>query len=165
MVAAADNNYHDSDDYDEADVDDYNDDDYNHDDGDDDYDDDNGDHSKKKKKSSAAAAKAIQHSITCPYCQKETKILKKENFSNHDSITKKSTKDKKSTGDSNKNHDISVWDLSRHRKRSILDKIDLQNFQSSTKMEALMQELYYMEQNEYGSKAIVFSQFVNMLGS
>ena len=133
-------------------------------DGDDDYDDDDGDHSKKKRKSSAAAAKAIQHSITCPYCQKETKIFKKENFNNHDSITKKSTKDKKSSGDSNKNHDISVWDLSKHRKRSILDKIDLQNFQSSTKMEALMQELYYMEQNEYGSKAIVFSQFVNMLG-
>ena len=135
-----------------------------HDDGDDDYDDDDGDQSKKKKKLSAAAAKAIQHSITCPYCQKETKIFKKENFNNHDSIAKKSTKDKKSSGDSNKNHDISVWDLSKHRKRSILDKIDLQNFQSSTKMEALMQELYYMEQNEYGSKAIVFSQFVNMLG-
>jgi len=135
-----------------------------HDDRDDDYDDDDGDHSKKKKKSSAAAAKAIQHSITCPYCQKETKIFKKENFNNQDSITKKRTKDKKSSGDSNKSHDISVWDLSKHRKRSILDKIDLQNFQSSTKMEALMQELYYMEQNEYGSKAIVFSQFVNMLG-
>jgi len=57
-----------------------------------------------------------------------------------------------------------VWDLNKHRKRSILDKIDLNNFQSSTKMEALMQELYMMQQHEYGAKAIVFSQFVNMLG-
>ena len=31
-------------------------------------------------------------------------------------------------------------------------------------MEALMQELYMMQQHEYGAKAIVFSQFVNMLG-
>ena len=139
--------------------------DHGDDDDDDDGGDGNGDKKKKKSSSSAAALKAIQHSITCPYCKKVTKILKKENVNNHDSITKKNSKDKKSSEDSNKSHDISVWDLSKHRKRSILDKIDLQNFQSSTKMEALMQELYNMEQNEYGSKAIVFSQFVNMLGS
>ena len=49
------------------------------------------------------------------------------------------------------------------RKKSILYKVDLNHFQSSTKMEALMQELYRMQQADLGSKAIVFSQFVNML--
>lgn len=67
-------------------------------------------------------------------------------------------------------------------KKNILDKIDLNVFQSSSKMEALMrvrltiswhryeqllsntrQELYIMDNSEHGCKAIVFSQFVNML--
>jgi DNA repair protein RAD16 len=51
-----------------------------------------------------------------------------------------------------------------HRKRkTILDKIDLSLFQSSTKLEALMEEVTKMEVEEAGAKAIVFSQFVNML--
>lgn len=58
---------------------------------------------------------------------------------------------------------VSVWDASKHRRKSILKKIDLSKFQSSTKMEALMEELFHMEQEEFGCKAIVFSQFVNML--
>lgn len=49
------------------------------------------------------------------------------------------------------------------KKKSIIDKIDLSRFQSSSKVEALMQELYEMENKEPGCKAIVFSQFVNML--
>mmetsp|Transcript_9469 Transcript_9469/g.11786 ORF Transcript_9469/g.11786 Transcript_9469/m.11786 type:complete len:1115 (+) Transcript_9469:115-3459(+) len=49
-----------------------------------------------------------------------------------------------------------------HRK-SILNKINLSSFQTSTKMEALMQELHAMERRDPVAKAIVFSQFVNML--
>uniref|UniRef100_A0A6V1NWH0 Helicase C-terminal domain-containing protein n=1 Tax=Heterosigma akashiwo TaxID=2829 RepID=A0A6V1NWH0_HETAK len=49
------------------------------------------------------------------------------------------------------------------RKQSILSKIDLANFQPSTKMEALMQELHAMERRDPAAKAIVFSQFVSML--
>lgn len=57
----------------------------------------------------------------------------------------------------------SLWDPSKLRSKSILNKIDLNYFQSSTKMEALMQELSLMVENDPGAKAIVFSQFVNML--
>ena len=48
-------------------------------------------------------------------------------------------------------------------KKNFVNKLDLSNFQSSTKLEALMQELHMMRQRDYGAKAIVFSQFVNML--
>jgi len=47
--------------------------------------------------------------------------------------------------------------------KSILNRIDLDNFQSSTKLEALIQELHKMNQRDPSAKAIVFSQFVNML--
>lgn len=49
------------------------------------------------------------------------------------------------------------------RRKSILDKVDLNNFHSSTKIEALMQELYKMREKDLGAKAIVFSQFTSML--
>ena len=58
---------------------------------------------------------------------------------------------------------LSVWDESKRRRRSILDSIDKSSFQTSTKMEALMEELSRMMRNDLGAKAIVFSQFVNML--
>jgi DNA repair protein RAD16 len=51
----------------------------------------------------------------------------------------------------------------RPRKKSILMKVNLEGFQSSSKIEALMQELYKMQQSDLGAKAIVFSQFSNML--
>ena len=57
----------------------------------------------------------------------------------------------------------SVWDTSKRRRKSILSKLQLDLFQSSTKMESLMEELHKMQQNDLGAKAIVFSQFVNML--
>merc|ERR1712146_803745 len=47
--------------------------------------------------------------------------------------------------------------------KSILNRIDLDNFQSSTKLEALIQELHKMNQRDPSAKAIVFFQFVNML--
>jgi len=46
---------------------------------------------------------------------------------------------------------------------SILRRIDLTQFATSTKIEALTQELVQMRKRSPGSKAIVFSQFVNML--
>jgi DNA repair protein RAD16 len=57
----------------------------------------------------------------------------------------------------------SVWDVNLRRRKSILSKIDLSKFQTSTKMEALMEELHNMIEREPNAKAIVFSQFVNML--
>ena len=46
---------------------------------------------------------------------------------------------------------------------SILSRIDLSNFQSSTKIEALREELHKMATADPGAKAIVFSQFTSML--
>jgi len=46
---------------------------------------------------------------------------------------------------------------------SILRRINLAEFATSTKIEALTEELVQMRQTSPGSKAIVFSQFVNML--
>lgn len=46
---------------------------------------------------------------------------------------------------------------------SILRKIDLTKFATSTKIESLCAELVEMRRQSPGSKAIVFSQFVNML--
>ncbi|CAM9669191.1 unnamed protein product, partial [Ectocarpus fasciculatus] len=51
----------------------------------------------------------------------------------------------------------------KSRKASIISKINLDKFQSSSKLEALVQELHNMSRNDPGAKAIVFSQFVNML--
>eukprot|EP00934_Nitzschia_sp_Nitz4_P000843 Nitzschia sp. Nitz4//scaffold123_size70294//47538//51404//NITZ4_005932-RA/size70294-snap-gene-0.118-mRNA-1//1//CDS//3329534497//843//frame0 len=46
---------------------------------------------------------------------------------------------------------------------SILRRINLADFATSTKIEALIQELIAMRSKRVGSKALVFSQFVNML--
>ncbi|CAM9136543.1 unnamed protein product [Ectocarpus fasciculatus] len=48
-------------------------------------------------------------------------------------------------------------------KHSVINRIDLNKFQSSTKMEALMEEVHLMMERDPAAKAIVFSQFVNML--
>lgn len=49
------------------------------------------------------------------------------------------------------------------RKNSILSRIKVENFQSSTKIEALREELHRMLQEDPSAKAIVFSQFTSML--
>ena len=46
----------------------------------------------------------------------------------------------------------------RFSRRSILHKVDLGNFNSSTKVEALVEELQSMVAAKDGGKAIVFSQ-------
>jgi len=49
------------------------------------------------------------------------------------------------------------------RPKGILGKLDLARFQSSTKIEALMEELHLMQEQDPAAKAIVFSQFVSFL--
>jgi DNA repair protein RAD16 len=49
------------------------------------------------------------------------------------------------------------------KKLSILDKIDLENWRSSTKIEALLEELTKIRTKNPHSKSLVFSQFVNFL--
>ena len=54
--------------------------------------------------------------------------------------------------------------LSSFHRNSILHRLsDVNAFQSSTKVEALMQELELMRMRDPSGKAIIFSQFVNML--
>ncbi|CAI5724884.1 unnamed protein product [Peronospora effusa] len=54
--------------------------------------------------------------------------------------------------------------LSSFHRNSILHRMsDIHSFQSSTKIEALMQELELMRIRDPSGKAIIFSQFVNML--
>jgi len=50
-----------------------------------------------------------------------------------------------------------------HAKAGLLARVDLRNFQSSTKIEALMEELHTMREDDPSAKAIVFSQFVSFL--
>jgi DNA repair protein RAD16 len=57
----------------------------------------------------------------------------------------------------------SLKDLPHVTSGSILRRINLVEFATSTKIEALVQELVGMRSARPGSKAIVFSQFVNML--
>jgi len=57
----------------------------------------------------------------------------------------------------------SLKELSHVPSGSILRRINLASFATSTKIEALVQELTAMRKARPGSKALVFSQFVNML--
>lgn len=57
----------------------------------------------------------------------------------------------------------SLKDMTHVSSGSILRRINLAEFATSTKVEALVQELIQMRQQRPGSKALVFSQFVNML--
>jgi DNA repair protein RAD16 len=54
-------------------------------------------------------------------------------------------------------------ELSHVASGSILRRINLAEFATSTKVETLVHELVQMRQERIGSKALVFSQFVNML--
>ena len=57
----------------------------------------------------------------------------------------------------------SLKEMSHVPSGSILRRINLAEFATSTKIEALTEELIQMRNSSPGSKAIVFSQFVNML--
>jgi DNA repair protein RAD16 len=57
----------------------------------------------------------------------------------------------------------SLKEMSHVSTGSILRRINLAEFSTSTKIEVLIQELIDMRKNRPGSKALVFSQFVNML--
>lgn len=74
---------------------------------------------------------------------------------------------KKSSSSSNPDLDKaglpSLKEMSHVSSGSILRRINLAEFATSTKIEALVQELVQMRQQRPGSKALVFSQFVNML--
>lgn len=58
---------------------------------------------------------------------------------------------------------LTLASLSSPFPRSILTRISLPSFQTSTKIEALREELNVMKKEDPSAKAIVFSQFTSML--
>ncbi|KAI5811500.1 SNF2 family N-terminal domain-containing protein [Peziza echinospora] len=56
-----------------------------------------------------------------------------------------------------------IEDMSDVKRGSIINRINMENWRSSTKIEALMEELYKLRSKTHTIKSIVFSQFTSML--
>lgn len=124
----------------------------------DEFDDDNN-NKKTKVKKIKKTKKTSEASAACPTCGEELTIdMNAEISFNQPSISPVSSSSSSSLCTS-----LGLWNNKIKKKKSIIDRIDLKHFQTSTKLEALMEELYKMQQKDLGAKAIVFSQFVNML--
>ncbi|XP_010475184.1 PREDICTED: DNA repair protein RAD16 [Camelina sativa] len=81
--------------------------------------------------------------VTCPTCSKLLTV---------DWTTKADTE-----------HQASKTTLKGFRASSILNRIKLNDFQTSTKIEALREEIRFMVERDGSAKAIVFSQFTSFL--
>jgi len=103
---------------------------------------------------------AAESNITCPSSQQAFSVdlqARCEVVEDDSTLTVSGRK----AGDSN---DMpSLKELPHVATGSILRRINLAEFATSSKIEALTRELVLMRQTSPGSKAIVFSQFVNML--
>ncbi|KAL3815259.1 hypothetical protein ACHAXA_002795, partial [Cyclostephanos tholiformis] len=105
---------------------------------------------------------AASSSLSCPSCRGAFSIDLQECADIEDdsslnvSLAQKTTIDTDCIGPSLK-------ELQHVATGSILRRINLAEFATSSKIEALTRELVLMRQTSPGSKAIVFSQFVNML--
>jgi DNA repair protein RAD16 len=120
---------------------------------------------KAKVKKNKKNKKNNEPSAACPTCGEELTIdMNTEISFNQPSINPsfKSTPSSLSSS-SSLCTSLGLWNNKIKKRKSIIDRIDLKEFQTSTKLEALMEELYKMQQKDLGAKAIVFSQFVNML--
>lgn len=100
--------------------------------------------------------------LTCPSCRAAFSIdLEVRADIEDDSALQVAPAAKSSSGDSAGMP--SLKELQHVATGSILRRINLSEFATSSKIEALTRELVMMRQKSPGSKAIVFSQFVNML--
>lgn len=102
-----------------------------------------------------------QGSAPCPSCRAPFSI--DLNQAEMEEDTTSSTNETKPRGAIEIAGMPSLKSLSHVATSSILRRIDLSKFATSSKIEALTEELVRMRQTSPGSKAIVFSQFVNML--
>jgi len=105
---------------------------------------------------------AAESNITCPSCQQAFSVDLQgccEVVEDDSTLTVSAPK----AGDCASNHMPSLKELPHVATGSILRRINLSEFATSSKIEALTRELVLMRQTSPGSKAIVFSQFVNML--
>lgn len=97
-----------------------------------------------------------ENTIPCPGCRAPFSIdLNQSVASTEDSPAKQREKSSDSMP--------SLRELPNVATGSILRRINLAEFATSSKIEALIEELVSMRKTSPGSKAIVFSQFVNML--
>ncbi|KAK2433568.1 P-loop containing nucleoside triphosphate hydrolase superfamily protein [Trifolium repens] len=79
--------------------------------------------------------------VSCPSC---STLLTVDLTSNKDAVVNKTT-------------------IKGFRSSSILNRIQIENFQTSTKIEALREEIRFMVERDGSAKAIVFSQFTSFL--
>ena len=122
----------------------------------------------------AVSAGNAEAGVPCPSCRQPFSIdLDQPTLSSSDAGALTSTSPSKSTSLSNNKASKSTQDsmdnlpslkdMKHVATGSILRRINLAEFATSSKIEALVEELVRMRRSSPGSKAIVFSQFVNML--
>jgi len=104
---------------------------------------------------------AVSSNLTCPSCREAFSIDLQAQVDIEDDSSLCITSAART---SNSNLGLpSLKELKHVATGSILRRINLAEFATSSKIEALTRELVLMRQLSPGSKAIVFSQFVNML--
>jgi len=111
------------------------------------------------------AGMAAAGNMTCPSCRAAFSIdLEAQQDIEDDTTLKLDYGARKKVGVGSDDVGMpSLKELPHVATGSILRRINLAEFATSSKIEALTQELVTMRQTSPGSKAIVFSQFVNML--
>lgn len=109
------------------------------------------------------AAMDASSSLVCPSCNGAFSIDLQQCADIEDDSSLNVYSEMKKHGGTNTNGMPSLKELQHVSTGSILRRINLAEFATSSKIEALTRELVHMRQTSPGSKAIVFSQFVNML--
>jgi len=105
---------------------------------------------------------AVGDNTPCPSCQSPFTI--DLNQASHDNQVDDGTLTIPQTSARSENAGVpSLKELQHVPSGSILRRINLAEFATSSKIEVLVQELIEMRKQRPGSKALVFSQFVNML--
>ena len=111
---------------------------------------------------SATLSLENSESLSCPSCRAAFSIDLETTAEIEDDSALDATVCVNKRGESN-DFMPSLKELPHVATGSILRRINLADFATSSKIEALTQELVQMREKSPGSKAIVFSQFVNML--
>ncbi|CAM9595520.1 unnamed protein product [Chrysoparadoxa australica] len=101
--------------------------------------------------------------LECPDCSEPLSVNLTQSPAKKAKKSASSSKSESSTKARRKPIPAGKFFMSTTTAKSIINRIDLSKFQTSTKMEALMQELHAMRLADPAAKAIVFSQFVNYL--
>ena len=112
---------------------------------------------------SGTASLAGSESLTCPSCRGAFSIDLETSADVEDDSALQAVPVSGNKQDGATDFMPSLKEMPHVATGSILRRINLADFATSSKIEALTQELVQMRRLSPGSKAIVFSQFVNML--